>query len=373
MELATILTTVKDRAWLVGAVVTVAVLALAASTLLNPPEYQARVKLQFSAPPQQEVALFEPYRTGNARDEAAIARNTFAELLRSGEPRARTVKALNLQGGAARYDVVATVERESDFLTVTVEAPTPEQAARIVNTHVEETIKYLGEARAKPALAAKTALTEQVRAATGQVKTAEQALVDFQRQNNIGDLDKEIAGYQTSIQELRVERSRRAAANNTPATLRDVEAVLEQMTAERDRLTQLVPAHNALKEDARQARANLQMLQEKLSEASLKADGMLSTSFVQVLAPAMAADARADGLSLATVLLALAGSLGIGVILALLSGLGPWPARIPRFRKSGLSAEGTRGGYNHPPGRDGRPSEGLLSWVTRQIDPQDRS
>jgi uncharacterized protein involved in exopolysaccharide biosynthesis len=346
----------------------VTVIALGVNWFVDKPTYMSSVKVQFTAPPQQDVSLFDTYRSSNARDETAVARNNFAELVQSSEVKARTARVLGLRGDDADYEVEAALGRESDFLTISVEANTPEAAARIVNTHVDEGIKYYGEVRSRPSLAVQNALAEQVKAAGENVQRAEAALTEFQRQNGIGDLDRELEVYQNTIQELRVERTRRTAAANTPATLRDVEGTLDQMTRDRDRLLQLVPAHSALKEDVRKARADLSLLQEKYTESALKADTVLSTSFIQIVEPASAAGARAQTMSLMLMLLAVAGSFGLGVLLALLletlagGRIAPWEASANR-------SLGTTGDVLSQAARQAaKAGTGRFSWSSRPTD-----
>jgi uncharacterized protein involved in exopolysaccharide biosynthesis len=372
VDLRTIVAAIKRRAWLVAVVVMVTVIALVVNRFVEAPTFVSSVKVQFTAPPQQDVSLFDTYRSSNARDETAIARNNFAELVQSSEVGARTARVLGLRGADAAYDVKAALGRESDFLTISVEAGTPEAAARIVNTHVDEGIKYYGEVRAKPSLAVQNALAEQVKAAGENAQRAEAALTDFQRQNGIGDLDNELEIYQNTIQELRVERTRRTAAANTPATLRDVEGTLEQMTRDRDRLLQLVPAHSALKEDVRKARADLALLQEKYTEATLKADTVLSTSFIQVVEPASAAGARAQTMSWMLMLLAVVGSLGFGALLALLletlarGRVSPWETSANRS----LGATGEM--LSEAARRAAKAGTGRFSWASRPTDARAR-
>lgn len=318
MELSNIVSIIRHRFGLIVAIFLVTALAIGLRLNLAEPQYEARVKLQMSAPEQEEVTLFGRSGSASLRDEMMIARNNFLEVLRGSEARDRTVKALGLSGRDATYALEVDPMDDSDFMYVRVRARSPELARSIANTHVDSAIAYYGEVRAKPAAATKTFLAREMEAAQAQLAEAEEALIQFKTQNRIGDLASEIASYQAIIQQLELERSRQVVTGATPASLEITDAQIERAKLEKERLVSLEPRYGALNEAVQQARANVKFLSEKYTEAALKAQTIQTASFIQPVEPASLPSAPEPAMSLPLIVLALVGSLGVGIMLALL-------------------------------------------------------
>src|SRR5512144_774481 len=83
MDLRKIIQIIRRRVWLVLSVVVVTVGAIGLRLLTTAPVYEAQVKLQLTAPPQEDVDLYERYRAMNARDEQTVVLNNFVEVLQS--------------------------------------------------------------------------------------------------------------------------------------------------------------------------------------------------------------------------------------------------------------------------------------------------
>lgn len=387
MELISLLRIIQRWLWLILSMMVTTTLVLGFRLHMTEPIYEAQVKLQLTAPQQEDVALFDRYRSSNLRDEMTVARNNFIEVLQSREVYNRTTRQLGLEGEDVTYAMDVRPLRDSDFIYVTVRGRTPKLAEEIANAHVNAAIGYYGEVRAKPATAAKNFLAEQLRIAEEGFHSAEKALTEFRIQNGIAVLETELTIYQRLLEQLQLERNRRMLEGPTSRAIQATETLLDQLQLERERayaqgdtdtverFDEAIARHSAqlenlrkntsatahvdsilakrrdeleclvalgamyavLQENARQARARYQLLLDKHTEAVLKEDTVQAASFIQIVEPALAPSQPAPIKLKVLLVLAVAGSLGLGVMLAFLleyvtgperSGL-PAPASAP--------------------------------------------
>lgn len=315
MELIDLLRIVRRWLWLIILVVTVTELALWFGTQSAAPAYAATVRLQISAPQREEVAAYNQYRF-NPRDEIAVAINNLTELLQSDDIYQQTATQLGLEGEDALYTLEAGRASDADFINVTVEARSPELAAQIANTHVSIAISYYGELRAQSTLAEKDLFARQLQTAEEELAAAEKALADFRIQNGIYSLESQMAAQQRLIEQLQLERDRRLLEQVAADSIGKIDALIAQRMKELDRYTTLAPQHFMLTQNVEQARIVYQDLLGKYNQAELTAAEVQAATFIQVIKPAYATgESVASWPKLAV--LALVGSLGLGVMLAL--------------------------------------------------------
>jgi len=329
MELIDILRVVRRWLWLIVAIVVVTQLALWLGTRSAEPVYTASVRLQISTPQREEVALYDEYRSIGLRDEITVAINNFVELLQSDEVAARTISQLGLQGKDADYELEARSVADADFVDVTVKARTPTLAADIANAHASVAVSYYGELRAQSTRAEMDLLADQLRAAEGVFQAAEKAFSDFRNQHGIFSLQSQLTTQERLLEQLQLTRDElvlQAAASITATEaitattvdpIGEVDRLIAQRQGELDRFTALVPQYNVLEQKVEQARAAYQHLLKKYSEAELKATAVRAANFIQVIAPAAAPDEPDSNWPVLAVL-AFAGSLGLGLVLAFL-------------------------------------------------------
>jgi uncharacterized protein involved in exopolysaccharide biosynthesis len=337
MELIDLLRVVRRWVWLIIAVVVVTELALWLGTQFAEPVYAATVSLQISAPQRESVAAYDEYRSIALRDEITVAINNFVELLQSDDVRQRTINQLDLNDKDGRYTVATEQVRDADFVNITVEAGTPGLAAEIANTHVGFAITYYGELRSKSTNAEKELFAEQLQIAEKEYHAAENTLADFRGQNGIYSLEGQLSTQQELLERLQLERDQRlleqataigtttesaisfTAATATPVIdpVAEVDKLIAQRMKELDQFTALAPQYNVLVQNVEQARAVYQHLLGKYSEAELKVTAVQAANFIQVIKPAYAPVGPESSWPKLAVL-ALAGSLGLGVMLAFL-------------------------------------------------------
>ena len=334
MELIDLLRVVRRWLWLIVAMVLVTELAVWFGTRSAESVYAATARLQISTPQREEVAAYNQYRF-NPRDEIAVAINNFVELLQSDEVYRRTSSQLGLSESEAIYTIDAVRASDADFVNVTVEAPTPELAAEIANIHISIAIAYYGELRAQSTRAEQKLFAEQLRATDEELAAAEKALTDFRNQHGIYSLESQLSTQQRLIEQLQLERDRRLLQQATtiiaptvsaiPATtatappvvdpIAEVDKLIAQRMQELDQFTTLAPQYYLLEQNVEQTRAVYQDLMGKYNLAEQTATTVQAASFIQVIKPAFA---RSESNWPRLALLALAGSLGLGVMLAFL-------------------------------------------------------
>lgn len=329
MELIDILRVVRRWLWLIVAIVVVSQLALWLGMRSADPVYTASVRLQISTPQREEVALYDEYRSIGLRDEITVAINNFVELLQSDEVTDRTVSKLGLVGDDAGYELEARSVADADFVDLTVKARTSALAADIANTHAAVAIAYYGELRAQATRAEMELLANQLETAGGVFQASEKTFSEFRNANGIFSLESQLSTQEKLLEQLQLTRDEfvlQAAASITATEaitattvdpISEVDRLIAQRQGELDRFTALVPQYNVLEQKVEQARADYQHLLKKYSEAELKVTAVQAANFIQIIQPAAAPDKPDSDWPMMAVL-ALVGSLGLGVVLAFL-------------------------------------------------------
>ena len=328
MELIDLLRVMRRWLWLIVTVVVVTELALWLGMRSAEPVYAATVSLQVSTPQRENVAAFDEYRSISLRDEITIAINNFVELLQSNEARLRVINRLSLDDKDGNYTIAAVQVRDTDFINVTVRARTPSLAAEIANAHIDISIAYYGELRAKSTNAEKDFFAEQLQIAEKDLRAAEDALANFRTEHGIYSLESKLSTQQKLLEQLQLERDQRllegvstisSTTGDIPPTtansLVEVDKLIVQRTKELNQFTALTPQYNILIQNIEQARASYQHLLGKFSEAELKITAVKAANFIQVIKPAYApTETESSWPKLAV--FTFAGSLGLGVMLA---------------------------------------------------------
>ena len=265
MDLVKLPSILRRWLWVIVSVVAVTGLVLGLRSSMTPAVYEAQVRIQITAPPAEGVPLLD---TGNRsasylRDDLTLVRNNLLVVVGSREVYDRTIQHLGLQGHDRAYQVDVRPLRDSDFIDLLISVQTPDRAPAIANTHAQQAIKYYGELRAKPAAALKAFLATQLASTQGTMASGTEA-----------------------------------APAPTPSAAGTVEA--------RDA-------------EARQAHETYQLLLKKHAEAALAEEQALRAHHIQVVEPAAAPTRRAWARNFGTLVgLSLVGSLGLGLLLAML-------------------------------------------------------
>jgi uncharacterized protein involved in exopolysaccharide biosynthesis len=268
---------VAVRRWyVIVLVVLVAVAAQGLQLATASNVYESRVRIQVTAPSADNMQLLAgSVSSSYLRDDLLLVRNNFTIISQSPEVRNRTIQELGLQGPDRDYDVSIAKITDSDYLDLVVAARTPDLAEAIANRHVRQSIRFYGELRAKPATATVDFLASQVQAAQEKI---------------------------TSLQE---------GSQNTSSG-----------------------GASARSTELQQALDNYRSLLQKQADAKLVAQRAAEPSYIQVVEPAEAPAKPSWRNSLGpTMSLTLVGSLGLGLLLALLLE-SLFPPKTARIRPS---------------------------------------
>ena len=219
--------------------------------------YEARTKIQITAPQGEDVSLFDTGASSSSylRDDLVLVRNNLLTVVRSREVYDRTIQQLDLEGQDRAYTVDVRPLPDSNFVDLRVSARTPTLAQALADAHAVQALRYYGELRAKPVAATKDLLAVQI------------------------------------------ESARRALLGGASA-----------------------PGDNRVTvAEAQQAHDTYQLLLKKRAEAVLAEENALRATYIQVAERAAAPTQSAwVGKFVKLVGLSLVGSLGLGLLLALL-------------------------------------------------------
>lgn len=212
--------------------------------------------------------------------------------------------------------LIAQHQQEFDRLAALL--PTYNMLQEDVQLALEEYQRVRAQPDAEPQ-SAESPPAEQTSTALDELRAAEAALASFKAQQGIISLESELETYQRLLEELQLQRDRTLLEETT----RDVDAVSEvdeliaQRQQEVDRLSALVPVYDLLSEELSQAREQYSYVLNKYTEAELKAAAVRAANFIQIVE---SAQPPAEPASEATKLLvlAIAGSVGLGFLLAFL-------------------------------------------------------
>jgi capsular exopolysaccharide synthesis family protein len=192
--------------WLIVAVTVVLTTIVAIYSFKMQPVYQAvsRVDVESEAPLLQ--TLDELFKTGDA-DDAFLA--TQVSILTSDELAWETIQKLGLMGATNSTDksvgipesqqiaavrsfqanLIVSREKDTRMVLVRYESTKPELAARAVNALVENYIEYNFRTKYDASRQATGWMEQRLDELKLKVEKSEQAMVDYERQNNIVNVD----------------------------------------------------------------------------------------------------------------------------------------------------------------------------------------
>lgn len=199
-------TILRRRWWVIALFVAGAVTATAALALTAAPVYRSTLRMQAQVMDEQEVTLYTRLNAGGAMDQIAVTQANFNDVLQSTLVAWRTVNDLGLNISADQLLAGLATTQAGDFVSVSYEGSSPQQTMDVLNKHVENALAYYNELTARPAAAAGQFIEA---AASQQAKTltaAQDALLQFQLEHNVGDLTREINAVQDVLRSLEAGR-----------------------------------------------------------------------------------------------------------------------------------------------------------------------
>lgn len=321
VELRQLVAALWRRRWIVVAVLVIGVGTCAGYLATRKPTYEARVRIQL-LPPREEESLAA--REGmvvrlqdTIDDLMTVTRNNFIEVLKSGEV-GRRARA-RLGAAPCAYGLDVEVVRDSNFLDLVVWTPCREQAAVVTNLLADEAIARYVELRGLGLAATRAALRTERATAGEALQAAEQAFAAFRSERGVGSITDAIRTSQETLTRLELERDRRnteasAGGSRAPGDGDRLVARARRTVAE---LIALEPAYRVLEERVEAARRALRHVSDRYAEAELRGRVIQAASFMQRVEEAHPPEGpRSRGAGL--LMLAAVGSLGVGIVLAVL-------------------------------------------------------
>jgi uncharacterized protein involved in exopolysaccharide biosynthesis len=359
------------RAWLIALIMIMTVGVILISSLTAKPVYRATVRLQVIASESGEVALFSEFRSGPAAEEITAAQQDFISALRRPVVAWQTIADLNLGISAINILESLTVGTEEDFINVSYETDSPQDAEAIASKLVDNALTYYRSLRAKRATVLREFIAQELEGEEKGLAVAKEAVLQFKLQHNLDSLQRELQAYQDELRQMRFSRDMTAMQteqSSREATLYDDEALkatqqgeaasergatgtasyylavardftqkaaearikseaakivkaeYDQMIADREtRLLGLIGLSadfDRLQTDLNEVQSNVNFLSNKLNEAALKENQSLNASFIQIAEAARQPDSPAPSRLPQLLLVGIAISLALGVILA---------------------------------------------------------
>ena len=204
-----ILAILRRRWWIIALFVVGAVVVTAAIALTAAPVYRSSLRMQAQALDAQDVTLYTRLNVGAATDQIAVTQANFNDVLRSSLVAWRTINDLGLSISADTLLAGLETTQAGDFVSVSYEGSSPQEAMDVLNKHVENALAYYNELTARPAAAAGQFIQSEAVEQAKTVTAAQDALLQFQLEHNVGDLPREINAVQDALRNL---ESRRDAA-----------------------------------------------------------------------------------------------------------------------------------------------------------------
>ena len=214
-----------------------------AVTLTAPPAYRSSLRLQALALDDQEVALYTRRTTGGVGEQIALTQFNFNETLANPLIAWRTISDLDLDISASQLLGNLNTSASGDFVTVTYDAATPQEAMNVLNRHVENALDYYNSVRSRPASVAGQFVAAELNSQGQTLRKAQDALLQFQLEHNVSDLPREINAVQDTLRTLR------SARDNAQVQASLAETLAQQYTAQAEQSeAELAAAQQALDE-----------------------------------------------------------------------------------------------------------------------------
>jgi uncharacterized protein involved in exopolysaccharide biosynthesis len=306
--------------WLIALVFISVCVTMFIIAMRTEPMYRATVTIQITAPPPQEVPLFSTVDREAISQQIERTRDNVAQFFQAENIVLRLLERLpevSMNESELLRGMAVNLPTNSQLMNVSVQAPSPQEAALIANTVTVVGQEYYAELLAEPTELARKFIEEQLLAAEAELLEAEMTLEQFRVTHKIYELDDAINNQNALLRGLRQE-SDFALAEGQQDVYQRLQRSIEVREGELQGLIQLVPEYNQLSVRVRQTSSAAEFLVEKRNEALIKENQILAMSTIRVVAPALPPSNPVPVFGNAIILLSIISSLAAGVMLALL-------------------------------------------------------
>lgn len=253
----------------------------------GPPQYEATLRFLVNAPPSVDVTLYPGFDRPTQSQQIATTQAAFIEVVKSPTVIWKAADALQIPIRLDEAGRRITVEQpmESQFVWLSVRAQDPQEAADLANTLMDTAKQHYGQLMAEPSALAREFISLQVQTAFQDLEAAKQALADFKRDHQVGDLQAEIASQRTIVWNLILGRDEARVTRKAEQVL-SYDQIIAQHQAELQRMIALSDEFADLEDKIKRAEADYDFLVGKETEAELKENEVLRAGFIQVVEPA---------------------------------------------------------------------------------------
>ena len=169
--------------------------------------YRTSLRLQTLALDDVDVTLFtRQQRRRRQLPGFALTQEAFSNIVQSPLVTWRTIDNLGLDLSADKVLSTLEVTASGEFVTVSYEGSTAQQAMDVLTTQVENALSNLNSIQARPDIAAGQFIESQLAKQSKTLTAAQDALLKFQLEHTVGDVDREINAMQDVLRGLQNDR-----------------------------------------------------------------------------------------------------------------------------------------------------------------------
>ncbi|MCB0170655.1 MAG: hypothetical protein KDJ52_23155 [Anaerolineae bacterium] len=304
--------------WVIALLFGVTVGTIVALAIFSGPKYEATVKVQVSAPPPQEDPLYSQFGREGVNSGIAQSQANFTELIQEGESLRMALEAhpeFPMNVNDLREKITIELPEDSLILRVSVIDSNPEYAAVLANSIVEAGISQYGELLAQSTVNTLKFIDQQLETATEDLHDSETALMQFQIENKIGELNGAINSQYNIIRDLR-KQSDLILASGDLQKAQAIDSIILDRELELQNMIALSADYNNLKDRVDRARDTYNFLLDRKTEAQIKENQIRSLASIQVITPARAPERPITNINSRIIVFAAIVSLLVGVLLA---------------------------------------------------------
>ncbi|MCP4164922.1 MAG: hypothetical protein GY759_03390 [Chloroflexi bacterium] len=199
---------VARRWWLILLLPIVTAAVIFALSGTTEPDFKAFTRLQILPVDPLEVSLFSQTRFTASAEQIQAVHDDFYDVIRLPSVAWKTIADLGLSLSAEELIERIDSQHQTDFITVSADMPTPELAQQVVVTQVENALVSYRNIRSKPSEISLAFIESEVETQEQKLGATQEALQQFQLENEISDLDRELVAYQDLRRSLQADRDR---------------------------------------------------------------------------------------------------------------------------------------------------------------------
>ncbi len=218
----------RRRLWMVLLLFAITTSVILVWALTQKPVYSAGVRLQVIPMEAEQVTLYSAVHTTDT-DVIDLIGYQFLQTVQSGAVTWRTIAQLGLNTDAEHLLQRFRTVRDGEFVSVVVEADTPQDAETVVTTQVDNALARVRADRSRPAVVAGEFISQTVAVAEQTLAAAQADLQRFKLNHSLASLEREILAYQDIVREMR--RSQEGAIIEMAQTTARIAALESEVAA----------------------------------------------------------------------------------------------------------------------------------------------